>query len=317
MIYLIHGDDYYLVEDKLSEFTKKYPKYAIYSFDGSNADTPVALITEAARSQSLFGEASLIIVRHPSFFYKKMADNEKKELEDYVADPSFNCDLIFCESGESLPTKSVAYNTILKNARVFHFQKLKGRDFYDYARGYVSSLPVKMSKEAVRLLIDRSRMDTGRLHQNCEKLDLYGDFCSEKVVDKLCPAEIDDDIFKLINAITEKNASLAFYYLQVYEQKNQNYSYLISTLASQYRYLYTVAFMSANGATTREISKAFNAKNDYRVNKAYETLRTLSMPDILAILNKLHLVDKALKSGDQIADRQHIARFIMETAGIA
>ena len=80
MIYLIHGDDYYLVEDKLSEFTKKYPKYAIYSFDGSNADTPVALITEAARSQSLFGEASLIIVRHPSFFYKKMADNEKKEL---------------------------------------------------------------------------------------------------------------------------------------------------------------------------------------------------------------------------------------------
>jgi DNA polymerase-3 subunit delta len=317
MIYLIHGDDYYLVEDKISEFTKKYPKYAIYSFDGSDADTPVALITEAARSQSLFGEASLIIVRHPSFFYKKMADNEKKELEDYVADPSFNCDLIFCESGESFSKDSVAFKTILKNARVFHFQKLKGRDYYDYARGYVSSLPVKMSKEAARMLIDRSRMDTGRLHQNCEKLVLYGDFCSEKVVDKLCPAEIDDDIFKLINAITEKNASLAFYYLQVYEQKNQYYNYLISTLASQYRFLYLVGYMSSHGSSTKEIMKAAKTTSEYRVKKAYETLRMLSLPEIISVLDKLHHVDKALKSGDQIADRQHIARFIMETAGIA
>ena len=317
MIYLVHGEDYYLVDDKLNEFVKKYPKYAVYSFDGNNGDTPVSRITEAARSQSLFGEASLVIVRHPSFFYRKMEEAEKKELESYVADPSFNCDLIFCESGDVLPSKSVAYKTVIKNARVFYFGKLKNWQFVDYARGYISSLPLKISKEAVNKVIERSRMDTGLLHLNCQKLLLYGDFCSEKVVDKLCPAEIDDDIFKLINAITEKDVSLAFYYLQVYEQQNQNYSYLISTLANQYRFLYLVAYMSSQGASTQEIMKAVNTKSEYRIKKAHETLQMLNMPEILMILDKLHQTDKALKSGDQIAARQHMGRFLLEAAGIA
>lgn len=319
MIYLVYGEDYFLVDDKLNELSKKYPKYAVYSFDGSNGETPVAQITEAARSQSLFGEASFIMVRHPSFFYRKMEDKEKKELEDYVNDPSFNCDLVFYESGAALPNSSAAYKIIVKNARVFAFGKLKPWEFADYARGYISSLPLKVSRQGVDLIIERSHGDTGMLHLNCRKLMLYGDTCTEKVVDKLCPAELDDDIFKLVNAITEKDLSRAFYYLDVYEQMNQNYSYLISVLANQYRFLYTVSYLRDQGMNTAQILKETSpkSKSDYRVKKAYETLRMLNRSDILKILDKLHLTDKALKSGDQIAARQHMARFLLETAGIA
>ena len=86
---------------------------------------------------------------------------------------------------------------------------------------------------------------------------------------------------------------------------------LISTLANQLRFLYTVAYYSSLGKTTNDLMDIVNTKSSYRIEKAYDTLRNISMEEIEDLLTKLSDLDYKCKTNYDLTDQMNLELFIV------
>ena len=78
---------------------------------------------------------------------------------------------------------------------------------------------------------------------------------------------------------------------------------LISSLASQLRFLYAVDYYRSNGKNTNEIMKILNVKSSYRIEKAFDSLKQVDAKTIESLLSKLSDLDYQCKSDYDIDDK--------------
>lgn len=315
MIYLINGDEPYLIEDKLNEIIRKNKDALVSKVDGSSSDFNIDNLVNDCRSVGLFGDKQLILVKDPFFLAKKIDDKCLDNLLDYCHKPVYETDLVFYTLDNSFNERLKCFKDIGSNADVIKLNKLSRNEFFNYARKVIKQSNLNITKEAADALVNNANYDISLLNRNIEVLSLYPEKIDYDALIKLISFSSEEDVFNMINALTSKKASLAIKYANKLMANDESILRLISTLANQLRFLYTVGYYKSLDRSTKDIMDIVNTKSSYRIEKAYETLNLIDMNDIENLLSKLADLDYKCKKDSDIQDKLKLELFIVSLLG--
>ena len=296
MIRIICGNEFYLIQNKLSEILKEYNEEDIISYDGSAKDFNILNVIDECNIPNLFSDKKIILVKNPLFLTSKQTLDESnaKQLISYAKNPSDN-DLIFY--GEIEIDKRKKINKELQNlAQYINCNKLNYQEFNNYIKSTLKANKVDISKAAINYLIDNLPNDLSNFHQELNKLILYGDHIGIDDVKKLVNVPLDNDVFNLTNAIIEKNVNKAFKKWEDLKKLKQEPIGIALIIANQFRFMYQVRYLMDLGYNEDEIARHLKA-HPYRVSLTCKNVWAINQQQLLKILNKLAILDQGFKNG--------------------
>ena len=311
MIYIITGEEEVFIRDKIASIIKENGN-EVTRFDGRAKDFSIDEMVEACMGNSLFSSGSLILVEEPDFLIRKYDDNKLESLMKYVSNPIYETDLIFYTYNNNFNTRLKAYKTIHDNAQLINLNTLDYKNFNNYVKSRINEEKLNINSEALFALNNMCKRSATLFERNLEVLKLYPEQITLKVVNKLCTASDNNDSFDLINSITNKDISTAISIERKMLNENDSALSVIGLLSGQLRYLYQIAYYVSIGKKKTEIMELCAIGNDYRYNKALETLKVLDSRKIIELLYKLSELDIKCKSDNSISDNSRFELFILE-----
>lgn len=310
MIYIIQGQEQCFIKDKLKEITSSSDSEVVY-FDGSDKNFSIGALLEACEGNSIFSQGSIVLVDQPFFLICKSDEKQLQPLLDYISKPLYDTQLVFYTYLDNFSSKLKVYKTIAKNAQVITLNSLDYKNFNNYVRSRLNEEKVDISSDAAYQLNSICKRNATLLNQNIEILKLYPGKIDLKAVNKLCTASDENDSFELINALTAKDVSKAIYLERKMMTANDSILSVIGLLANQLRFLYQIAYLSSKGKNRKQILDETGV-NEYRLNKAFESLRNLRKEQIISLLAKLSDLDISCKSDSSLPDASRFELFILE-----
>ena len=310
MIYIIDGQEEYFIREKLNSIIKENGNDPI-RYDGRDKEFSIDQVVESCLGNSLFSNGSLVLVEEPDFLIKKVDEKKLNSLLDYVNKPVYETDLVFYTYQNNFNNRLKVFKLICENAELITLNSYDYKNFNTYVRSRIVEEGLNINNEAIFALNNLCKRSATLLNKNLEVLKLYPEQITVQVINKLCTASDDNDSFELINALTNKDISKAITIERKMLSDNDSALSVIGLLSSQLRYLYQIAYYVSVGKKKKEIMDICNI-NDYRYNKAMETINILNMKQIISLLAKLSELDIKCKSDNSISDNSRFELFILE-----
>ncbi|MCR4634066.1 MAG: DNA polymerase III subunit delta [Erysipelotrichaceae bacterium] len=310
MIYILQGQEPLFIKEKIDEIVSS-SEGELYSFDGSDKELSIASLMEACEGNSLFSNGTIVLVDQPFFLIKKCDERQLQELLDYVKKPLYDTQLVFYTYADNFNSKLKIYKQIAANAQVIDLKHLDYKNFSNYVRSRITEEKLDITSDALYLLNSICKRDATLFNANLEVLKLYPGKIDPKAVNKLCTASDDNDSFDMINALTNKDLSKAVNLERKLMSQSDSIFGVIGLLANQLRFLYQIAYYESQNRSRKEILEITGA-NEYRLNKANDTLNILKKEKIIELLKKLSDLDITLKSDNSISDQSRFELFLLE-----
>lgn len=291
MIYLLYGEEEFLIEEEIKNIIKKSKIENIniskYDFEIDNIQD----IIDDAYTISLFENKKIIIAKNLDKFLKNN-DKEISLLEKYLGNQ--NEDVILIITSQSLDDRKKIVKTLKKQSTTKEFNKNKNisntvRKMFD---------EYKIDYKTIDILIKNVGTNLKILYQEAEKLKTYKQdkIITEQDVLELSCNSSEEDIFNLINYIINKNKEEAFRLYKILINKNEEPLKIIITLANQFRIIYQSKELYKKGNNEDGIAKILNI-HPYRVKLALEKGKNYSSKILLEYLLKLAELDSQIKNG--------------------
>ena len=309
MLYIIEGEEQVFIKKKINEIIAKQ-QTEIVEFDGNNKNFDLLDMINACKSNNLFSEKTIVLVKDAPFLTKKIDEKELKPLFDYVENPLYETDLIFYSLDNNHNSKLKAYKTILKNAQLFVLDSFDYKNFNTYVNQQCNLYNLKINNDAIYLLNTICKRDATLLNQNIEILSNYPEVITTQVIRKLCTASDDNNSFDMINAIVNNDISKAIAIERSMLSENDSIISIIGLLASQLRFLYQLSYYLSLGKNKNEILEITKC-SEGRYNKSVESLRKLDMNKIIYLLSELSHIDILCKSDNSVSDITRFELFIL------
>lgn len=310
MIYVLRGDETYLLKRTLNKLISDNNGFNVHYFDGDNPDFNYDDFYEACLSLPMFAEKNYVVFRNPGFLTSKKVFEDKR-LNDYFQNPPYETDLILYSEDHSFVTSSKLYKLIEKNAQVMEFKALDQKSFRSECVSSIQKFKLKINEQALNMLISASAGKLENFYNYLTLLKLFPEEVDESVIKALVNRNLEDNIFKLINALTEKKLNLAINYLSDLFRTIDSPLIIIASLASQFRYLYQVAYYNDKGHSFNEIKYLSDTKSSYRLEMALKTITKFSKLEILSILAALSKLDDDSKLDDSLDLKQRLELFVV------
>lgn len=310
MIYIIYGSESYLIDKKINEIINENKDSDVIRIDGNSKTFSYDEVLDSITSIGLFSNKSLVLLKDPIFFKKKVEDKRLDDLIEYCKKPLYENNLIFYTYEDDFKKVLKAYKDISKNAEVIEC-KIEPKNFNIECINILKSRNIKMSKEAFNILVNMCNNSLSLFNQNIDVLSLYPEKIDEDVVNNLCIGSSEENIFNLINSLTRKDITESIKYAKRILANDSNINGLIALLANQLHFLYEVSYYNSIGDDIYTIMDKTNTKNRYRIDKAFESLRNLSSNEIMNLLNKLSDLDFKGKVNSDLDDKLRLELFIV------
>ncbi|MBQ6559311.1 MAG: DNA polymerase III subunit delta [Erysipelotrichaceae bacterium] len=311
MIRIICGQEECFIREKLDELKKE--DVEVISFDGNDKSFSIRDMLEACDTNSLFGDKTLVLVKDPVFFKKKISDQESVLLERFINDPPSDSDLVLYTYFNNFDQRLKIYKSFMKNAEVIVCNSMNQQSFSNYVRSRLSEEGLSMKNDAIAHLTELCKRNATLLNQNIQVLKLYPDPIDSQVIDKLCSQNDDNDAFDLINALVDKNVSKAVYHARLMAQNNDSVLGILSLLSNQLRFLYHVAYLRSIDTPKKEILEITKASEN-RMYHVYKTLDHLTMEQIMKLLADLSDLDIRCKTDSSLIDFSRLELLIIDLA---
>ena len=311
MIYIISGSDSYLIDQKLNEIIKQNKDADILKVDASGKNFSYYEVLDSIGSVGLFASSSIVLVKDPSILKRKV-DNDLsvEQLIEYCRKPIYENVLVFYTYENDFKKTLKAYKDISKNADVIEL-KVDPKNFYSLCLDVAKKYSFKLDNNCFNIVYKACNNSLALFKQNMDILELYPDKITGEVVDTLLISSNEENVFNLINALTNKKVSDSIYYAKRILSNDSNINGLISLLAGQLRFLYEVSFWSKTDSNPNYIADKMDVKSVYRVQKAFESLRYLKGNEIMSLLDKLANLDYKSKVNSDYDDTLKLELFIV------
>ena len=291
MIYLIYGDEEFLIQNEVSNIISK-SKVDELNISRYNLDCDsISSVIDDACTVSLFSDRKCIVVSNFDSFYK--LDGKVCDLfHDFISNISSDVILILIAS--KLDERKKITKELKKISDVKEFTKNKNisntvrKMFDDY----------KIDYSTVNLFIKIVGNNLMILNQEAIKLMTYK---TDKVITRedvisLASSSDDTDIFDLVNAVVSKDKDRAMSIYSSLIKANEEPIKIIVTLANQFRLIYQSKELYKKGNSEDSISKILGV-HPYRVKLALEKGKNYSSKVLLKYLLKLADIDSSIKNG--------------------
>ena len=317
-IYLIYGEEQYLVEMSLKKIKNKFSQLLLginyIVLDESNIDSLISNIEMPA-----FGyDKKLIVVKNSGLFKK---DGRKKDttpiqekIGKYIADNleiiNEGAILVFIENEAD---KNFVYDIIERIGIVCQIDYLKLPELVQRLKKICSLYKVNASDVVLTYLVETSGISLGDLINEIRKLIEYvgnGGTITEANIDALCTKQIESVIFELTDNLGTKQTAKALEVLDNLIYQKEPVQKILIMLYNHFKKLY---FCQKAIEYNKDIANSLNLKpNQTFLVSKYKRQASLFKTDLKEILKELVNLDYFSKIGNidlEIGLRSIICRY--------
>ncbi|MBQ8178088.1 MAG: DNA polymerase III subunit delta [Clostridia bacterium] len=307
--FLLSGDDVYwrdyVIKNLLSLLPETEREFNYRSFSDIKS---IEEAESAFSSMGFFGGMNIVSIsgygakKSASKGESKVSDKEKRIFEDILEN-----------LGES--TILIVYNSNIPLSLKKYFIEVDcGKLDAITLRSYVPKLiaPKKIDGNALYTLVENCNRDMAQIDNEIKKLKAYMDakqVITLEMVESLVANTVENEIFELANAIAEKNKLKAANLFDKFVARGIDFSYILSSLVSQYRRLLHCALSKKSD---KELAEALKIK-EFAVKKSRETAAKYGKATLKSCLDELVDAEFNFKSGvmvDETAVRTVMAKLM-------
>lgn len=227
--------------------------------------------------------------------------SQKENINKFIENTPLNdenIDVIFILRSDKIDEKNELFKNVKEHGQILNFMNLTKEEWPAFIKKYFGDRGVKIEPKAILELEDRVEDDLTRFINEANKLILYSNDLTLSDIILMVSKPIEDDVFQLSNALFRKDNATA---LEIYRGLkllgSKATDSLIPMLASQFRFINQVRYLSKKQYDNTEIMNILKLKSPYRVKIALDNARRLPYNSIQHALNDLYNLDYQIKSG--------------------
>lgn len=289
-IYIIFGQDEYLKQKTISHFKKfcifEYVELNYTFYNEENFDTQT--IINSCNGLPFGNLKKLIVVKNPP----KLTKENENMFDSYAQNPNLSTCLVILSQEKfflSLPNVTSIDCSTLDNTNL---QKLIAMQCKKQNKNILT--------DAANLLILKCDGDALRITNEITKLSFFieDNLITKEHVEENVSNSFNLDIFKLTNALAEKNSSETLNILSNLLSAKMEPTIILSAISNSFRRMF-LSQISKN-QTNEEIAKLLNVK-PYAITKAKENAKKFTDKTLKKINELLTQTDYMIKSGQMSA----------------
>lgn len=247
-------------------------------FDGNSLESFETVIN-ACQTLPFMSDKKVVLVYRASFIEDDKGENSKISGEknfnsicDYISDVPNHCILIFYDvfkGKRDKPGKRI--NKLSKSACVIKVDKLKGMQLENKIKSLFDDRGKQIGKIELKAfcnLMDENNLSV--IENEVEKLCCFTHEreITKEDIKKLFLKSSDDDIFDLVNPISNKRLNEALEVLNELIYRGEKINYILNMIERQFTLLFKVKLGIQGSKSKADIMKEINVRSDY----AYDML---------------------------------------------
>ena len=296
-VYLIYGENDYLIKTSINKIIKKDNYYDIIHYDMSV--DKIENILDEANKISLFGN-KLIICNNCKFLSRQKSDIEQNIdlLINYL--DNINEYVILILSNNNIDNSKKIIKKLKEKAKIIECSNLTDNELRNIIIKKFNKEGYKIDISAANKLIELTLSDMYAINLEINKLLMYK--LDDKIIDihdveNLVAKRVEDNIFDLIDATINNNKKKIF---SIYKMMINDLNYepikILIMIANQIRLILQVKVMTNAKYTENDISTKLGI-HPYRVKIAKLKSKKFSIEKLKKYLLDLSLIDYKIKSG--------------------
>ena len=292
MIYFLFGPDSFRSKQKLQEIIDEYKKIHKSGLNLIYVDAKEVGFKDFCSNfkiTSMFAEKKLVILRNV-FDSKKFQEdflNDIKSLEDKK-------DIVIIYEDNAPDQRIKLFKSLQKCAKCQEFDILQPAVLAKWIAKQFENKGAKINPDAVSALLNFTGNNLWQISNEIDKLANYkkNGTIKKEDVELLVRPNIENDIFKTIEAVASKNKKEALTLLHKHLDNGDNSLYLLSMIAYQFRnFLIIKELMDGN----KSLAKC--GLHPFVVRKTSYLCSQFSMSQLKIIYQKIFQVDADIKTG--------------------
>ncbi len=295
-IFLFYGEDSFSSNEKLklwkAEFIKKHGEDCLETIQGKTLK-PQEFGTNI-EALPFLSEKRLIIVR--DFLATKKTDNQKQVAENLekAADTSI---IVFHEN-KAVDKRTSLYKKIAKIGNLNEFKSLNPNDISKWVLDRSKKEGINISFPNANYLAQNCGPDLWHVSSELEKLKLFtnGEEITKEIIDDVSIPSISASIFKLTDAIAQKNTKNSLKTFQSLEESGEDLIKVFFMIVRHFRILIQVHEMVNKGENSFSITKKLK-QHPFVIQKTSEQSKNFNQKKLEEIYRNMLEIDKNLKTG--------------------
>lgn len=296
--YLIYGIDNGLIKNKEKEILKKINISLINKYDLEVS--PVDVILEDALTMNLFADKKVIIIENAYIFGSSSDQKISDRFLEYFNTFNSSTYIIFELNVDKVDSRKKITKKISEIGKVFEVKKLETNDLFQIIEKRFKDNNYTISTELINYLVSLLNDNYENINNELDKIFLLGKEdknITKEDLDGLIIPSLDDDIFSLIDAITNKDKNKSIKLYQEFINRNEDMIKIIYLLASKYRLMLQVRLLSDRGYLESDIAKTMQI-HPYRAKMVLKEAYKYELGNLIKILKELDYLDRDIKLGN-------------------
>lgn len=294
--FFFYGDDIYSLNQKLKfwkdEFEKKYGDLNTTLLDGDTCKA--GEIIDNAQSMPFLADKRLVIVQN---FLSGAETEQHESIGEFLPNVPDTTIIIFAEK-KGVDKRLSLYKKLSKLAQPTEFAPLSPNQLVSWIQAEAAKIGGIIEADAARYLSEVVGGDLYRLANEVVKLVNASrkKSITRALIEKLVVNSLTTSIFKLTDALAQKNQSRALAELHTLIESGEELHAIFSMIARQFRILVSVKDLSDRGHKKDSIV-AILKEHPFVISNTITQIRNFSMKQLRTAYDLLLDIDTRLKTG--------------------
>ncbi|OGC08604.1 DNA polymerase III subunit delta [candidate division WOR-1 bacterium RIFOXYD2_FULL_36_8] len=290
MIYLIYGDEQFLVQEEYKSILDKNPDASVEK----PQDVSDKQLVELIFMHSLFSPKRIIVLDGFDF----------ENATDLLATSFSNIPegvIVVIKNPVALDKRSKIYKIINAHGKTYEFKNIpewEEEKVVDFVKRTFLRSGKSISNDDAYFLVEGVGRNLSLLNSEIDKISTY--VGEKELIEK---SDIETlmirsglDLFTLLNSMFEKNALIAFRAIKSLLKEKENPLSILAFLASQYRLLLKVKLLSSLGRDPSQIARELKS-SPYYIKRLCDRSRIFNVNLLKEALLMMYDADLKMKSG--------------------
>lgn len=304
--YLFIGDEEYLMNDSIKRLKLKY----INSFEELNfvnlegQDTDLDILVNACETLPFMSEKKIVILKDVKKLLDNLNDSEVKRFYKYLDTLDDFVVLILMDNNNSIKKNTKIYRDFNKKKNVVDFSRLVGKDLNGWIESILKKYNKKMSFSNISYFIERSSYRSRDVDLNLYDLEnellkiidySKKEDIDKKSIDSVLIESIDTNIFKLLDAISKQDSSMAIKSFNEMYISNEPIQRMFFMIMRQIRLLLGCKLYREKGYNQSQIQSKLKI-GSYEYSKFISQASRWSVERLELIMDELLDIDIKMKT---------------------
>lgn len=318
-VYLLYGAEMYLKDIVLSKVKDKYLDSSFETLNYSYIDGKSASqddIINACETLPFMSKKKLVVVEDlPIFKGSNKEESSQKEgdsqgedvLSDYINNISETTCLIFIWNGEKIDNRKRIIKNIKKVGRVLELEKLKNEELDRWTTNQFKTHKKNISRNEISYFL----ASTSYLDRNTDKtlydleneikkiINYIGDRyeITKSDIDNTKPKSLENDVFKLVDYISQKNTSMAIELFNEMLLSGEAAQKIMHMIVRQMRLLLASKLLREKGYDVKTIGQKINIYHNFIIQKLISQGIGFGESELITGLEMCRNIDRDIKTG--------------------